>query len=389
MSNISKIKVGGTTYDIKDASVQANHYLKTETYNQAEINDLLANAGGTGVTILEGNVDIKTLDAGVYLTTGQDIKKDTSIILQGVTFGSMYILVTETVSNVKKVFIFSAGQSVTSSSGSLHCYIIGASRDTNFSVDLDDVATNTSIKNQYLAKTNTTSYTPTKDYHPATKQYVDNNTHVHDNKAVIDNITSSDITAWNNKSDFDGSYNSLTNKPTIPTNVSDLKDDVYYVTTSGSKAGTGISITQSILAKKSGLIISLNEDYLTEQGYAKTSDIANSKSWTLLTNGEVSATTLNENFTIDLIDDWTNYNEILILAGTSLLECNNVIIYPNTAKKAEIYHLSALSNYQMYAYTGVGINVYDSSDTKKCFFQPREISGYDLTTMKILAVYGR
>lgn len=30
-------------------------------------------------------------------------------------------------------------------------------------------------------------------------------------------ITSSDITAWNNKSDFSGSYNDLTNKPTIPT----------------------------------------------------------------------------------------------------------------------------------------------------------------------------
>ena len=32
------------------------------------------------------------------------------------------------------------------------------------------------------------------------------------------NITSSDITTWNNKSDFSGSYNDLSNKPTIPTN---------------------------------------------------------------------------------------------------------------------------------------------------------------------------
>lgn len=43
------------------------------------------------------------------------------------------------------------------------------------------------------------------------------NDHSHTNKSVIDGITSSKINEWNNKSDFDGNYNSLTNKPTIPT----------------------------------------------------------------------------------------------------------------------------------------------------------------------------
>ena len=40
--------------------------------------------------------------------------------------------------------------------------------------------------------------------------------HNHNNKSVLDNITANDISYWNNKSNFDGSYNSLTNKPTIP-----------------------------------------------------------------------------------------------------------------------------------------------------------------------------
>lgn len=40
--------------------------------------------------------------------------------------------------------------------------------------------------------------------------------HTHSNKEVIDNITSEDITNWNNKSDFDGKYTSLTDTPTIP-----------------------------------------------------------------------------------------------------------------------------------------------------------------------------
>ena len=41
--------------------------------------------------------------------------------------------------------------------------------------------------------------------------------HSHSNKTVLDGITSAKVTEWDNKSDFDGNYNSLTNKPNIPT----------------------------------------------------------------------------------------------------------------------------------------------------------------------------
>jgi hypothetical protein len=32
-----------------------------------------------------------------------------------------------------------------------------------------------SVRTEFLSKTNTASYTPTADYHPATKKYVDDN----------------------------------------------------------------------------------------------------------------------------------------------------------------------------------------------------------------------
>lgn len=56
---------------------------------------------------------------------------------------------------------------------------------------------------------------------------------------------------WNNKSDFDGSYNSLTNKPTIPNRLSQLTDDsMHRLVTDAEKqkwnsntGGTGTSIT--------------------------------------------------------------------------------------------------------------------------------------------------
>ena len=68
----------------------------------------------------------------------------------------------------------------------------------------------------------------TNDFTDAYKDDVVANTtarHSHSNKTVLDGISSNDITNWNNKSDFSGSYNDLTDKPTIPDELSDLADD--------------------------------------------------------------------------------------------------------------------------------------------------------------------
>ena len=42
-------------------------------------------------------------------------------------------------------------------------------------------------------------------------------------------ITYNDINIWNHKSNFSGNYNDLTNKPTIPTQVSQLVNDLGYI----------------------------------------------------------------------------------------------------------------------------------------------------------------
>ena len=57
--------------------------------------------------------------------------------------------------------------------------------------------------------------------------------HTHTNKDALDMIIGAKIDEWNNKSDFSGSYNDLTDKPTIPTvptNVSSFTNDVGYLT---------------------------------------------------------------------------------------------------------------------------------------------------------------
>lgn len=64
-------------------------------------------------------------------------------------------------------------------------------------------------------------------------------------------VSDAEKAKWNNKSDFNGSYNSLTNKPTIPTKLLQLTDDsTHRLVTDAEKqkwnsntGGTGTSIT--------------------------------------------------------------------------------------------------------------------------------------------------
>lgn len=84
------------------------------------------------------------------------------------------------------------------------------------------------------------------------------------NASAAKGISSSDITNWNNKSDFSGSYNDLTNKPTIPTvptNVSAFTNDAGYLTQhqdiSGKadafSVGDGLDMTSQVLSNEQSI----------------------------------------------------------------------------------------------------------------------------------------
>lgn len=71
--------------------------------------------------------------------------------------------------------------------------------------------------------------------------------------SVAHGITSSDISNWNNKSDFSGNYNDLTNKPTIPTvptDVSSFNNDAGYITNEVNDL-TNYSTTSTLQVNKS------------------------------------------------------------------------------------------------------------------------------------------
>ena len=96
---------------------------------------------------------------------------------------------------------------------------------SNFSGDYNDLTNKPDVEN-LVSKENM-------------EEYVDNAIenveingmylHTHNNKLVLDNVTSEKINEWDNKSDFSGDYNDLTNKPDVPTKISQLTNDSNFI----------------------------------------------------------------------------------------------------------------------------------------------------------------
>ena len=161
----------------------------------------------------------------------------------------------------------------------------------------------------YLAKDNTTEYTPTTEYNPATKKYVDEKEYTLPTASsdVLGGIKvgagleinpgtgvlsatgggTADSVDWANitsKPDFKtvattGSYNDLIDKPAIPTKVSELENDSNYLTSVPEEY-----VTETELAGKNYATVSqipsldgyATEAWVGEQGYlTEHQDISN------------------------------------------------------------------------------------------------------------------
>lgn len=96
----------------------------------------------------------------------------------------------------------------------------------------------------------------------------------------VKQITTTDITNWNKKSDFDGNYDNLTNKPTIPSKTSDLTNDVGFITQEDiSSFGNGDMLKAIYDQDNDGKVdVAKNADYLggiEADKYAKIAEVPN------------------------------------------------------------------------------------------------------------------
>ena len=85
-------------------------------------------------------------------------------------------------------------------------------------------------------------------------------------------ITYNDITNWNDKSNFSGSYNDLTNKPFIPTKTSDLTNDSGFI---DKNVNNLANYTLSTNISEVGLTGNYNDLLNTPTIPTKTSDLNN------------------------------------------------------------------------------------------------------------------
>lgn len=99
--------------------------------------------------------------------------------------------------------------------------------ELNAKADIDDIPTKisdlqndmnfiSSIPSEYVTETELEQKGYLTNHQDISHLASKSELHSHNNKTVLDGITSVKVSSWDNKSDFDGNYNNLINKPTIP-----------------------------------------------------------------------------------------------------------------------------------------------------------------------------
>ena len=135
-----------------------------------------------------------------------------------------------------------------------------------------------SIPSEYVTETELNAKGYLTEHQSLTDYAKKTDLHNHDNKTVLDNITQDKFDSWDNKSEFSGSYNDLTDKPTIPSKTSQLTNDSGYLTEHQSLDGYAktedIPTTISQLTNDAGFI-TLNEVPVTDLSGYVTKELGN------------------------------------------------------------------------------------------------------------------
>lgn len=214
--SLSKIKLNGIEYEVKDATARSNITVINNAGYQTEsdVNSLIATAIGNinqfNVAIVSTlpttNIDNHTMyfkaneeagnniyDEYMYINNNWEIIGSTAIDLSN-------YLQTSDIANWAKAA--NKPTYTASEVGALPSTTVIPTVPSNISAFTNDVG--------YISSFNETDPVFTA--------------------SAAAGISSTDISNWNAKSNFSGSYNDLTDQPTIPTNVSDLTNDAGYLT---------------------------------------------------------------------------------------------------------------------------------------------------------------
>ena len=188
-----------------------NYYLKSETYTKTEVNNLIG--------------QIATLQFQVVNELPQ-------------TGDSKYIYLVPSANpktkNVKDEYIWT--NNAWEQIGSTQVDLTGYATESWVNTQISGFLTQAQI--EALITTALTGYAKTEDLPTKTSDLTNDSGFITGytetdpvfSASASAGITSTDIANWNNKSNFSGSYNDLTDKPNIPDELSDLSDDSMHRT---------------------------------------------------------------------------------------------------------------------------------------------------------------
>ena len=166
-------------------------------------------------TTIENNRIIVSIDSGILSENGRIIVDLTlSNLEQIVTAFTMYFDVEETIDRNEAVQSKPEWDLITNAFNNLDAKVDkveGKSLISNSEIERlanVDNYDDTELRNLIDTKSDTT--------HNHNTQYASKSSeHIHDNKNALDKVTDLKVIEWDNKSDFSGSYEDLTDKPTI------------------------------------------------------------------------------------------------------------------------------------------------------------------------------
>ena len=280
----------------------ANYYLKNETYSQSQVNDLI-NA-----------ISTMSLEAVQTLPT-QDISTTTIYLVPKQTAETQDIY-------DEFVYINNEWEHIGSTEIDLSNYYNKTQTDALLSGKQANITSSNKLNADLVDDTNST------------------------NKFV----TSAEKTTWNNKSDFSGDYNDLTNKPTIPTQLNQLSDDsTHRLVTDTEKSNWNAKVgTTDYATSSTGGVIKTNSgsygvqviDGFLAGGQTSYANYENKANQFIISKGTlenvitgkqlVNQTTLDNSFEMTKTEDVENGSQIT--DGTGYARLNK--IYGNTEQNS-------------------------------------------------------
>ena len=227
------------------------------------------------------------------------------------------------------------------------------------SIDAAEYVTETELNAKgYLTEHQDISGLATKEYvdeqidkidvtHQLTDYAKKSELHNHSNKSVLDGITASKVSSWDNKSNFDGNYNSLTNKPSIPS-IEGLATENYVdeklenIEIPSGKVAYGTCSTEAATAEKTVVVEDTNWELEVGSMVAVKFSVSNSASnVTINVNGTgaypIWASAAEYTSTSTNYTGYANRTYTYIFNGTHWVWMSNGV-YPSSTTNASLGH---------------------------------------------------